>query len=147
MKKPIFLLLILISNFSYGQTKDLQQSIDSFRMALNEQNMQIKQLRAQVYNLTKILNAVKTDLNDVPDYARIDTTGAKCCLKSKTSVKSTVVKHKNVSTTVPNIRTVTEEPRDARYFRTMHGKKYYIARNGKIFYLASTGKRIYVNRL
>lgn len=142
MKKTILLLLILLSNLSYAQTKDLQQSIDSFRKVLNEQNIQIKQLQAQVYNLNKILNAVKNDLSDVSNYSLTDTTGGKW-MKSKTVVKSTVNKSNHVST----INVFTEEPKDARYYRTIHGKKIYIARNGRKFYIAPNGRRIYVKQI
>ena len=142
MKKSILVLFILVCNLSFGQTRDLQQSIDSFRTALSQQNIQIKNLQAQVYNLNKILNAVKNDLSDVSNYSLTDTTGGKW-MKSKTVVKSTVNKSNRVST----VNVFTEEPKDARYYRTIHGKKIYIARNGRKFYIAPNGRRIYVKQI
>jgi len=139
MKKTILVLFILACNLSFGQTRDLQQSIDSFRTALSQQNIQIKNLQAQVYNLNKILNAVKNDLSDVSNYSLTDTTGSKW-MKSKTVVKSTVNKSNHVST----VNVFTEEPKDARYYRTIYGKKIYIAHNGRKFYIATNGRRIYV---
>lgn len=64
MKKLILFFLIFVCNYSSAQTKELQQTIDSFKTALNEQNLRITELEDQVHSLYKVLFSVKKVLND-----------------------------------------------------------------------------------
>lgn len=60
----MLLILIFVCNYSIAQTKELQQTIDSFKTVLNEQNLRINRLEYQVHGLYKVLNSVKKGLND-----------------------------------------------------------------------------------
>ena len=147
MKKLILLLFIAVSHFSFAQTKDLQQSIDSFRTVLNKQDLQIKQLQAQVYHLSTVLNTVKNSLNEGMNYSKADSAEyANYRPKPKTVVKKTVVKANKVISPAQVVDRNSRIPRGAKYYRTIKGEKHYIDRSGKKFIILPNGKKIYVYR-
>jgi len=142
MKKPILVLFILTCNLSFGQTKDLQQSIDSFRTALSQQNIQIKNLQAQVYQLNAVLNAMRSSLNDVQYIAKTDS----ATYKPKTVLKKTVVKTNQTAANVTVVDRSNTLPPYSRYYRTIKGKKYYIdLHNKQKFTLLPSGRKVYVH--
>ena len=148
MKKLILLLFIAVSHFSFAQTKDLQQSIDSFRTVLNKQDMQIKQLQAQVYHLSTVLNTVNNSLNEGMNYSKADSAEyANYRPKPKTVVKKTVVKANKEINTAPVIYRSNRIPKNAKYYKTINGNKYYIERStGRKFIILKNGRIKYVPR-
>jgi len=64
MKKVILFILIFVCNYTISQTRELQQTIDSLKTAINEQNLRINHLEDQVHSLYKVLFSVKNVLND-----------------------------------------------------------------------------------
>ena len=174
MKKVILFILIFVCNYSSGQTKELQQTIDSFKTALNEQNFRIIQLEDQVHSLYKVLFSVKKVLNDSMVFksgrytssliethlckAVID--GKPCGRKARKgsdycslhqSMKSRLKTSADISKSPNTYNDVVNSKRAALSFvnesinqKGPRGGKYLRTINGKKYYKMSNGKIYFV---
>jgi len=67
--KKLFLfvtLFALISLNTFGQSKKMQQSIDSCKMVIEQQALKINELDTKLNNLYAILGTLRNSLNDLP---------------------------------------------------------------------------------
>lgn len=152
MKKSILLVFILISSLTYGQTRELQQSIDSFRTVLNQQNILIRQLQTQVRRLNTTVNT----LNDVPEFSKVvkqkqnavDST----LISTNTATKNIKVQTKlvgNQPTKIDNMHSTVGMKkliRESRFIKISGSRKYYRDRSHRLFYVIDNSyKVVYVN--
>jgi len=151
MKKTILLGFVLISSITFAQTRELQQSIDSFRTVLNQQNAHIKQLQSQVRKLNSIVSTLKNDLNAVPEFAKVekqqqnlaDSTQAVAKVKTKlTKVQSNaVIEHPQQFGKKFSPLKIKKLIRESKFIKTVGNKKYYKDKYNRIFYVEANNKK------
>jgi len=152
MKKTILFLFILISSLTYAQTKELQQSIDSFRTVLNEQSIHIKQLQTQIRRLNTLVNTLKNDLNGVPEFSKVEKQQLNAIDSSLIVTKpkinrlrsnNNIVQSKEISSklTPMRIKMLISKSRlirisgDRKYYRDKFNRLFFVDKNNKVFYI------------
>jgi len=154
MKKSILLMFILISNLTYSQTRELQQSIDSFRTVLNQQSVHIKQLQTQVRRLNAIVNTMKNDLNAVPELSKVenqqqntaDSTFVATKVKTrihKVSSKSLTKQPMQITNPITSAK-VKELIRKSRLIRISGDRRYYRDKFNRMFFVDKSNRAFYV---
>jgi len=151
MKNPILLGFVLISSITFAQTRELQQSIDSFRTVLNQQNAYIKQLQLQVRKLNVLVSTLKSDLNTVPEFANAEK------LKQNSADSSLMTVKPKTRLTKIQPKVVIEQPqqfgkrlspikikkliRESKLIKIVGNRKYYKDKYNRIFYVEANNKK------
>ena len=151
MKNPILLGFVLISSITFAQTRELQQSIDSFRTVLNQQNAYIKQLQLQVRKLNVLVSTLKSDLNAVPEFANAEK------LQQNSADSSLMTAKPKTRLTKIQPIAVIEQPqqfgkrlspikikkliRESKLIKIVGNRKYYKDKYNRIFYVEANNKK------
>jgi septal ring factor EnvC (AmiA/AmiB activator) len=151
MKKSILLAFVLLSSLTFAQTRELQQSIDSFRTVLNQQNAHIKQLQSQVRKLNTIVSTIKNDLNAVPEFAKVDNQQLNTADSSLVVVKTNIRTRKILPKVVIenpqqfskriNSLKVEELIRKSKLIRVSGNKTYYRDKQHRQFFVVKNGNK------
>lgn len=174
MKKVILFILIFVCDYTISQTRELQQTIDSLKTAINEQNLRINHLEDQVHSLYKVLFSVKNVLNDSIVFHQAQFTprsieshickavidGKPCRRKARKgsdycslhqSMKSRLKTSADISKSPNTYNDVVNSKRAALSFvnesinqKGPRGGKYLRTINGKKYYKMSNGKIYFV---
>ena len=174
MKKVILVILIFVCNYSNGQTKELQQTIDSLKAALNEQNLRINHLEDQVHSLYKVQFSLKKVLNDSivfqsgqytsrsieSHFCKAFIDGKPCSRKVQKGSEychqhqflkkrsGTTTDHSKIKDTnkeeINSKRNATSSENETITQNGPHGGKYYRTINGRKYYRLSNGKKYFV---
>ena len=151
MKNPILLGFVLISSITFAQTRELQQSIDSFRTVLNQQNAHIKQLQSQVRKLNVLVSTLKSDLNAVPEFANAEK------LQQNSADSSLMTAKPKTRLTKIQPIAVIEQPQqfgkrlsplkikklisESKLIKIAGNRKYYKDKYNRIFYVEANNKK------
>lgn len=153
MKKYILLCLVMVSGMTYAQTRELQQSIDSFRTVLNQQDAKIKRLQSQVRQLNTLVSNLKSDLNAVPEFAKaeklpqnsVDSTLLVTkprinSVKVQPKVNPNQLRNKNLDLKVQNLI------KQSKLIRVAGNRTYYMDKHKRRFFLLHNSNKVhYVN--
>lgn len=155
--KQLFLLFICIGLFSCADIKNLQTTVDSYKATIEEHNIRIKSLEAQVNGLYLIIGSLKntsnveqnSNQNNAPKEEKTDNVSKQCkaitlsgsqCSRNAqngsdfcwqhaktTNTNQTNTSTSNTTTTNEN-KTIITGSRGGQYYINSKGNKTYIRR-------------------